>query len=104
MGLPCHEPIAEVRLRIRRTLAVLFRLGDVVELRAFTGRWTKSGYFDNYDVLADEAFKLDGQGWQVYVTLNPVKEALLAEPLTVPRIDLQSPRRTATSRAEMAAA
>ncbi len=56
--LPHHEPIAEVRLRIRRTLAVLFRLGDVVELRAFTDRWTKSGYFDDYDVLADEAVKL----------------------------------------------
>jgi hypothetical protein len=76
--LPHHESIAEVRLRIRRTLAILFRLGDVVELRAFTDRWTKSGYFDDYDVLADEAVKLDGQGWRVYVTLNPVKEALLA--------------------------
>jgi hypothetical protein len=75
---PHDESIAEVRLRIRRTLAILFTLGDVVELRAFTDRWTKSGYFDDHDVLADEAVKLDSRGWRVYVTLNPVKEALLA--------------------------
>jgi hypothetical protein len=75
---PHHEPIAEIRIKIRRTLAVLFRLGDVVELRAFKDRWTKSGYFEEHDVLADEAVKLDGQGWQVYVTLNPVQRALLA--------------------------
>ena len=73
-----HEAIAEVRHEIRRTLAILFCPGTVVELRAFKDRWTKSGYFDGHDALAEEAVKLDGQGWQVYVTLNPVKDALLA--------------------------
>ena len=73
-----HKPADRNRLKIRRTLAVLFRLGDLVELRTFRGRQVRSGYFNEHDVLADEAVKLDGQGWQVYVTLNPVKEALLA--------------------------
>src|SRR5215217_2441635 len=63
---------------IARTLEVLFEPGKVVELRAFKDRTTKSGYFDDFEELAEQAAKLDGQGFAVYVTLNPVNEALLA--------------------------
>jgi hypothetical protein len=63
---------------IARTLEVLFEPGKVVELRAFKDRTTKSGYFDDFEELAEQAAKLDGRGFAVYVTLNPVKEALLA--------------------------
>lgn len=73
-----YNPAARIRMKIRGALTRLFPPGGVVELRAFKGKQVRSGYFNDLDVLADEAGKLDGQGWQVYVTLNPVKEALLA--------------------------
>ena len=63
---------------VREALAVLFEPQAVVELRAFKDRTTVSGYFDNHDSLAEEAEKLDDRGFAVYVTLNPVKPALLA--------------------------
>ena len=63
---------------IRRALEVLFEPGDVVELRAFKGRETVSGYYDDYALLADEAGKLENRGYSVYVTLNEVDTALLA--------------------------
>ncbi|WP_273888841.1 YfjI family protein [Rubrobacter naiadicus] len=63
---------------IRETLEVFFDAGDVVELRAFKERTTASGYFDDHDKLAEEAAKLDDRAFSVYVTLNPVKHALLA--------------------------
>ena len=63
---------------IRRVLEVLFEPGDVVELRAFKGRETVSGYYDDYALLADEAAKLENRGYSVYVTLNEVDTALLA--------------------------
>ncbi len=63
---------------IRRTLDVFFDPNQVVELRAFKGRITASGYFDDHDVLAREAHKLDVAGYQAYVTLNEVDPALLA--------------------------
>ncbi len=64
---------------IRRTVSSLYEPGDVVEVRAFNeAGWTRSGYFDDYDLLASAAAGLDREGWQVYVTLNPVNAALLA--------------------------
>ncbi len=63
---------------IARTLEVLFEPGKVVELRAFKDRTTVSGYFDDFEELAEQAAKLDSRGFAVYVTLNPVREALLA--------------------------
>lgn len=64
---------------IRRALGVLFEPGAVVELRAFNELgWTRSGYFDDHEALAEAAAVLDRQGWQIYVSLNPVDEALLA--------------------------
>src|SRR4051812_28199308 len=63
---------------IVRTLEVLFESGAVVELRAFRGRETISGYYDDHAILAYEAGKLEDRGYSVYVTLNEVDPALLA--------------------------
>jgi hypothetical protein len=63
---------------IVRTLEVLFDPGAVVELRAFKGRETVSGYFQDHGDLASEAGKLEDRGYSVYVTLNEVDPALLA--------------------------
>ena len=68
---------ASVEGKIRWTLHVLFEEKAVVEVRAFRDRRVMSGYFNDHDVLAEAAAELDAQGWQVYVTLNPVDEALL---------------------------
>jgi hypothetical protein len=63
---------------IVRTLEVIFEPGAVVELRAFKGRETVSGYFEDHKALASEADKLEDKGYSVYVTLNEVDTALLA--------------------------
>lgn len=63
---------------ILRTVHTLRRPGEVAEIRAFSGRGTISGYFDDYQELARHATELDDKGYQVYVTLNPVLPALLA--------------------------
>ena len=74
---PYHEPMAKVRLKIRRSLVILFRPGVLVELRALKGKQVRSGFFDDHDLLADEAVKLDKREWQLFVTLNEIDEALL---------------------------
>ena len=61
-----------------RSVEVLFQPGAVVELRAFRGRETVSGYYDDHAALACEARKLDERAYAVYVTLNEVDPALLA--------------------------
>ena len=63
---------------IRRTITVLYSPGAVVELRAFKDRTTASGYFDDHGKLAEQAARLEEQGFAVYATLNPVNPALLA--------------------------
>ena len=63
---------------ILRTVQVLRQSGEVAEIRAFSGRETISGYFNDFRELAKRAAKLDDKGYQVYVTLNPVVSALLA--------------------------
>ncbi len=63
---------------IREALSVLFGPEDVVELRAFKGRKTVAGYFDDHDALASAAERLDEERYQVYVTLNEVDPDLLA--------------------------
>src|SRR6266568_9492756 len=67
------------RLEIRRAVSLLYRPGEV-ELRVpKTGReGTISGYFSDFEKLVEAALALDGRGLGVYVTLNPVKPALLA--------------------------
>jgi hypothetical protein len=59
-------------------VGTLFEPSAVVELRAFSGRCTVSGYFDDHEALVKQAHKLDEQGYAVYVTLNEVDPALLA--------------------------
>jgi hypothetical protein len=51
---------------------------DIREVRALKNGATAAGYFDDPEALAREAQKLDGQGFTVYVTANPVEPALLA--------------------------
>jgi hypothetical protein len=63
---------------IAHALELLFEPGAVVELRAFKGRETINGYFDDIEALAREAGELDGRGYAAYVTLNEVNPALLA--------------------------
>jgi P4 family phage/plasmid primase-like protien len=60
---------------------LLFRPGDVVELRVFNARQfgTISGYFDDLEALAKAAAYLDKQQFPgVYWTLNPLHSDLLA--------------------------
>ena len=65
---------------IRQACSVLFAPGQVVEVRALGRRGITSGYFDQFDLLADRADGLDrgGEYDGVYVTLNPVNSALLS--------------------------
>ena len=63
---------------IRRAHRALFKPGDVVEIRAFQGKKTVSGYFDNCGDFVKAARRLDREGYQVYATLNEVYPALLA--------------------------
>lgn len=60
------------------TARCLYAPGEVVELRAFKSPKVSSGYFDDPEALAKAALMLEEQGFQVYVTLNPVKQVLLA--------------------------
>jgi hypothetical protein len=60
------------------TARCLYAPGEVVEPRAFKSPKVSSGYFDDSEALAKAALMLDEKGFQVYVTLNPVKQALLA--------------------------
>jgi hypothetical protein len=78
MGPPRTDRTADP---VREGLAVLFDPADVVELRALDcprGNSTTSGYFDDFDKLAEAALSLSGRCPGVYVTLNPVNPALLA--------------------------
>jgi len=53
--------------------------GSVAELRILnTRKGTVSGYFDDFDKLAQAASEWDGKAPGVYVTLNPVNPDLLA--------------------------
>jgi hypothetical protein len=65
---------------IRSQLGALLEPRHVYELRIpKAARYrTVSGYFDNVDALAEAATTWDGKAPGVYVTLNPVKPALLA--------------------------
>ena len=63
---------------ILRAVQVLRQPGEVTEIRAFSGRGTISGYFNDFRELAKCAARLDDRGYQVYMTLNPVVPALLA--------------------------
>jgi len=73
------QPKLAIVENIKRALAVLFSAGDVAEIRILNTRYkTVSGYFDNLETLANGGAEWSGQAPAVYVTLNPVKPALLA--------------------------
>ena len=63
---------------IRRSLSVMLRPGHVYELRTVGKTW--SGYFDDFDKMAEEAACLSGaDGIEgVYCTINPCDPNLLA--------------------------
>lgn len=69
---------------VRKTLSILFRPGEVVELRALnaitTGstwkRYTASGYFTDHEALISAACTIQ-RASGVYVTLNPCRRGLI---------------------------
>jgi hypothetical protein len=63
---------------ILRGVQILRQPGEVAEVRAFSGRGTISGYFDDYQELARRTAELDDRGYQTYMTLHPVFPDLLA--------------------------
>src|SRR4051794_31016885 len=66
---------------IAGALAVLFKTGDVVEVRIPDHprtNLTTAGYFDDFEKLAAAALTYSGDCHGVYVTLNEINPALLA--------------------------
>jgi hypothetical protein len=72
------DPNRAIKETLISTIQTLYAKGDIIELRAFKDRKVSSGYFDETEALTKAALQLDKQGYQVYVTLNPVKPVLLA--------------------------
>lgn len=72
------EVTGEVGEEIRKAVGVLSRPGAVVELRAFRGNKSMSGYFDDHEELVEWAEHLDRERYSVYITLNEVDPDLLA--------------------------
>jgi hypothetical protein len=62
---------------IRRSIEVLYRAGDVAELRAFGKRKTYAGWFDDHDQLVEHIAELDAKGFDCYVTMNPKRSTPL---------------------------
>ncbi|RYI27945.1 hypothetical protein EVU96_15955 [Bacillus infantis] len=70
---------AATKEMIMESLSMLKRDGDVIELRILkTAKGTVSGYFNDYQELADAAVEYDGKIPAIYFTLNPVKPDLLS--------------------------
>ena len=70
---------AATKEMIMKSLSMLKRDGDVIELRILkTAKGTVSGYFNDYQELADAAVEYDGKIPAIYFTLNPVKPDLLS--------------------------
>ena len=68
------------RSEILRTLHLISSPGRVVEVRIITNDGIGSGYFDDFEKLADQVCILDDnpQIRGIYITLNEVNPALLA--------------------------
>ena len=77
---PCANIVSEGTAATPHALSLLFSEGDVVELRALGDGGVKSGYFTDFEMLADRARVLDAfhDVTGVYVTLNAVDPALLS--------------------------
>ena len=90
-------PKADVA-EIQRTLDLLLEPGQVAELRVLnTQQGTASGYFTDFDKLAQHAAHYSGKAPGVYVTLNPVNPDLRAGANNRVKNMLGKPRRTETS-------
>ena len=64
---------------IRKTVNLLFKPGQVLELRVpGTSKGTQGGYFSDAQKLEEAALRLNRQGPAVYVTINPVDPTLVA--------------------------
>jgi putative DNA primase/helicase len=66
---------------IKRVCSILYRPGEVGELRAFDNKgFSHPGYYDDFNKLAEDAARLSNRPdiTAVYVTLNVIKPALLA--------------------------
>jgi len=61
-------------------IRALFAPGQVVELRALKGKFTASGYYDNFDLLAGDTIRLanNSEYEGVYWTLQTLNPAVLA--------------------------
>lgn len=66
-----------VKEAIRKVLTKLKPNNEVTEMRVLkTDNGTVSGYYDNYEYLIEDA--IEWNGYNVYMTLNPVKKDLIA--------------------------
>jgi predicted P-loop ATPase len=75
-----QQQLKQVPSNILVALKGLFQPEHIIELRAFSGKITSSGFYDytHFEQLATHAAKLSGKADGIYVTLNPVKPDLLA--------------------------
>jgi hypothetical protein len=79
--MPLLTPFPDPREEILATHSLLFRPGQVVELRVPKyprGNATTAGYFNDPSALAEYALRASGLAPGVYVTLNELNPALLA--------------------------
>lgn len=85
--------VADTRTDLERFLELIWRPGDVREVRVIHGpNKTDSGYFDDPTTMAAAVARYDGRT-NVYVTINPVEPALLARASN----RIKTATRTATS-------
>lgn len=74
-----HTEEKTTEKKITESLSMLKRDGEVTELRILkTAKGTVSGYFNDYQELADIAVEYDGKVPAIYFTLNPTKSDLLS--------------------------
>ncbi|ETI69370.1 hypothetical protein [Neobacillus vireti] len=74
-----HIEASTTEEMIMESLSMLKRNEDVTELRILkTTKGTVSGYFDDYQKLADVVAEYDGKVPAIYFTLNPAKPDLLS--------------------------
>ena len=63
---------------IRHAIAILFNVGQVVEVRVPGKFGCRSGYFDDFEKMAVVIQEESGRSESVYYTLNSCHDALLA--------------------------
>lgn len=64
---------------ITQALEALLEPGSVCEIRIpKSKRGTRSGYFNNFETLANQVASLSGSAPGIYITINPVRGELLS--------------------------